>query len=222
MKQQKKIPADFSRIFILTMVGGVLILIDGLLNAFLNAPSGAYASVFPFLSDSQIHVLLSLGGLFSGAAILVGTFIVIFSARAFSLLKKHRVVVSIVAVVLDVIGFPVGGGFIIGFVMVLVCSAWLIVLSTQWVSGRYEGRRPQSPEIKIPNAGRGLSREEKIIWSILRKNKGAVLQSRLVQESGFSKVKITRILNLLETRDLIERKRMGMSNLVVAKRQSRN
>ena len=47
------------------------------------------------------------------------------------------------------------------------------------------------------------------------KSNGTIFQSDLVEKSDFSKVKVSRILDKLEGRQLIERKRRGMTNVVV-------
>jgi len=39
-----------------------------------------------------------------------------------------------------------------------------------------------------------------------------------VEETGFTKVKITRILDSLEGNGLIERKRRGMTNIIILRR----
>jgi len=44
---------------------------------------------------------------------------------------------------------------------------------------------------------------------------GTIFQSELVEKSGLDKVKISRILDKLEGKGLIERKRRGMSNVIV-------
>jgi uncharacterized membrane protein len=61
---------------------------------------------------------------------------------------------------------------------------------------------------------RGLDEDEKKVFKIV-KDKGSVYQSDLIKETGFSKVKVTRIVDRLEQKDLVERKRRGMTNLVV-------
>ena len=48
-------------------------------------------------------------------------------------------------------------------------------------------------------------------------NKGSIYQSELVNKTGFNKVKVTRILDSLESQNLIERKRRGMTNIVILK-----
>tara|TARA_Y100000310_G_scaffold78602_1_gene75259 strand:+ start:1791 stop:2273 length:483 start_codon:yes stop_codon:yes gene_type:complete len=62
-----------------------------------------------------------------------------------------------------------------------------------------------------------LNKDEKIIIKIIEKADGTIFQSDLVEKSEFSKVKVSRILDKLEGRQLIERKRRGMTNVVVLK-----
>lgn len=63
---------------------------------------------------------------------------------------------------------------------------------------------------------RTLSPEEKSIYGLAEKE-GSVFQADIVEKSGFDKVKITRILDKLEGKGLIERKRRGMTNIVIIK-----
>ncbi len=62
-----------------------------------------------------------------------------------------------------------------------------------------------------------LNEDEKKIVNILLENKGSIFQSELIEKTGLNKVKITRILDSLEVQNLIERKRRGMTNIVVLK-----
>jgi len=62
-----------------------------------------------------------------------------------------------------------------------------------------------------------LDPEEKTIYAILKQNNGSAYQSSLVKEAGFSKVRTTRLLDRLESKGIVERKRRGMTNLVVLK-----
>lgn len=62
-----------------------------------------------------------------------------------------------------------------------------------------------------------LNNEEKKIMKIVIESQGTIFQSELVEKSGFDKVKVTRILDRLEGKQLIERKRRGMTNVVVLK-----
>lgn len=62
-----------------------------------------------------------------------------------------------------------------------------------------------------------LNKEEKILAKIIEEAQGTIFQSDLVEKSGFGKVKVTRILDRLESRSFIERKRRGMTNIVILK-----
>lgn len=58
---------------------------------------------------------------------------------------------------------------------------------------------------------------EKQIYGHIKEAGGFVFQGELVEKSGVSKVKVTRILDKLEGLGLVERRRRGMSNVVVLK-----
>jgi len=72
---------------------------------------------------------------------------------------------------------------------------------------------------KLPKRKYDLSNfkpEEKKVFKFVRENK-AIFQSDLIEKTGFGKAKMTRIIDRLEGRDLVERKRRGMTNIVVLK-----
>jgi hypothetical protein len=60
-----------------------------------------------------------------------------------------------------------------------------------------------------------LGREEKMVLSKVIDGQGTAFQSDLVSKTGLGKVRITRILDKLEGRGLIERRRRGMSNVIL-------
>ncbi|MEK6983932.1 MAG: hypothetical protein AABX33_05140 [Nanoarchaeota archaeon] len=62
-----------------------------------------------------------------------------------------------------------------------------------------------------------LTDEEKNIYGIIRNKSGSAYQSDLMKETGFSKVKVTRLLDKLESKVVLERKRRGMTNIIVLK-----
>ncbi len=62
-----------------------------------------------------------------------------------------------------------------------------------------------------------LGEDEKQILEKIIEAKGTIFQSTIVDETGLSKVKVTRILDRLEGRNIIERKRRGMTNVVILK-----
>lgn len=60
-----------------------------------------------------------------------------------------------------------------------------------------------------------LEGDEKRIVELLKQHDSSMYQSDLLKELGFSKVKMTRVLDRLESKKIIDRKRRGMTNLVV-------
>ena len=64
-----------------------------------------------------------------------------------------------------------------------------------------------------------LDRDEKHVFEKIIESEGSIFQSDLVDKAKLNKVKITRILDKLEGKNLIERKRRGMTNVVILKNQ---
>jgi uncharacterized membrane protein len=60
-----------------------------------------------------------------------------------------------------------------------------------------------------------LDEKEKKVVKILQEEKGVIFQSALKEKLGIGKVGITRLLDKLEAKQIIERKRRGMNNIVV-------
>ena len=61
---------------------------------------------------------------------------------------------------------------------------------------------------------KGLKPEEKRVFEIIKENK-TIFQADLIEKTGFGKAKMTRILDRLEGKGFVERKRRGMTNVVV-------
>jgi len=62
-----------------------------------------------------------------------------------------------------------------------------------------------------------LSKDEKILFEKIIDAQGTAFQSDLVDKTKFAKVKVSRILDRLEGRGLIERRRRGMANVIILK-----
>ena len=92
-------------------------------------------------------------------------------------------------------------------VLLFLGGMWIVVASRP---------RPSKREVK-PIQTSSLSDEEKQIYDILKTNDGTVYQNQIVDMTGFGKVRVTRILDKMESADILERKRRGMTNLVVLK-----
>lgn len=62
-----------------------------------------------------------------------------------------------------------------------------------------------------------LDSDERVLVELLQASGGSSYQSDLVRKSGFSKVKVSRVLDRLIDKGLVDKKRRGMTNLVVLK-----
>ena len=78
--------------------------------------------------------------------------------------------------------------------------------------------RSNSLESDMAFALRLLDGDKRKIFNEIREGKGEILQSDLHAVTGFSKAKITRILDYLELKGLIVRKSYGMTNKVIINR----
>ncbi len=65
-------------------------------------------------------------------------------------------------------------------------------------------------------AGLAVEDERKIV-QIVADEGGTIFQSQLVEVTGYSKSKVSLVLDRLEARGILERRRHGMSNVVVLK-----
>ena len=75
---------------------------------------------------------------------------------------------------------------------------------------------PRAESVKQVST-KGLEPDDKKLLDLVSAQ-GAIFQSELVEKSGLNKVKVTRILDKLEARGLVERKRRGMTNVVILQR----
>lgn len=64
---------------------------------------------------------------------------------------------------------------------------------------------------------KSLKDDEKMIYKLLIDADGTMFQSEIVEKTELSKVKVTRTLDKLESRRLLERRRRGLTNIIVLK-----
>lgn len=97
----------------------------------------------------------------------------------------------------------------ISFILVLVLSGiGIFTLIPKQIEGGVKKEEWES-------IMRTLKDDEKKIYQAVLDSGGLILQGDLVEKTKISKVKVSRILDKLEIKDLVERRRRGMSNLVV-------
>lgn len=70
---------------------------------------------------------------------------------------------------------------------------------------------------KARKSAKGLGNEEAKVFDLVTRANGLLFQNELVEKAQLSKVRITRVLDKLESKGLVERKRRGMTNVVVLK-----
>ena len=74
--------------------------------------------------------------------------------------------------------------------------------------------RGKSVKKKVPN---GLHPDESKLYKLIIDEGGTIFQSALTEKSGLSKVRVSRILDKLEGKGLLNRIRRGMTNVVILK-----
>ena len=93
----------------------------------------------------------------------------------------------------------------ISFLSILIGA--FIVVMFQWKINK----------IQLENVLKILPREERTVVKVLLDNNKSIEQNKLVVLSGFTKVQISRILKKLVEREVVEKKNMGNTNLVILK-----
>ena len=103
---------------------------------------------------------------------------------------------------------------IIVFLVVLV--ALFLILSKPQKEFIFKTRTIEKKIQKKKLDTSDLKEEEKQVLELIQSNK-AVFQSALIEKTGFGKAKMTRIIDRLEGKGFVERKRRGMTDVVVLK-----
>ncbi|MBI4146981.1 MarR family transcriptional regulator [Candidatus Woesearchaeota archaeon] len=70
---------------------------------------------------------------------------------------------------------------------------------------------------KARSAAKSLGGEEAKAFDLITQSNGMIFQNELVEKMALSKVKVTRILDKLEAKGLLERRRRGMTNVIILK-----
>ena len=62
-----------------------------------------------------------------------------------------------------------------------------------------------------------LEEDEKKVYEMLKAANGSMFQGDVIKQLGYTKVTVSRLIDKMEMKGVVERKRRGMSNLVVLK-----
>jgi len=150
------------------------------------------------------------GALIAGISLLIGAIIWIFnqgtkkivvescshgtSCAMYGTIEMQTWISSVIA----------GAILIIGIVIMYTKPKEKVIVKT---------KKPQKKKIDKSK----LEDKEKHVIEILEKENGAIFQKTLMEKLEIGKVGITRLLDKLESKQLIERKRRGMNNIVILK-----
>ena len=99
----------------------------------------------------------------------------------------------------------------LGIVGILLVISFVLIFSKP--KEKIVVKKVKEPKKKLNLEG--LDNKEKQVIKILQKENGTIFQAELMEKIGVGKVGITRLLDKLEAKQLIERKRRGMNNIVV-------
>lgn len=102
----------------------------------------------------------------------------------------------------------------LAIVGILIAIGLFLIFSKQ--SERIIIKKVKSREIKKKIDTSDLRQEDKEVLKIIEENK-TIFQADLIEKTGFGKAKMTRIIDRLENKGIVERKRRGMTNVVVLK-----
>jgi uncharacterized membrane protein len=77
-------------------------------------------------------------------------------------------------------------------------------------------RTPEEKAVsKAKKEAKKLGGDEGKAYDLITQSNGMIFQNELAEKLGVSKVKITRILDKLEAKGLVERRRRGMTNVII-------
>ena len=104
----------------------------------------------------------------------------------------------------------------LGIVGLLIIVSFILMFSKPYERLVFKTRTIKTkPEKKIFDT-KGLKSEEKQVLSLIQNNK-TIFQADLIEKTGLGKAKMTRIIDRLEGKGFVERKRRGLTNVVVLK-----
>ena len=113
---------------------------------------------------------------------------------------------------------PYKGSVPIEVLAAFVIDAAMGVLGASLIMTFYRSERIVTKDkTKIKESIKSLQTDEKKIYNLIVDADGFIFQNDLMNKTSYSKVKISRILDKLEVRGIIERRRRGMANIVVLK-----
>jgi len=156
-----------------------------------------------------------VGYLLLGISVLVVIIILLFNSTLKEIVKEscgeahsiscpmNKTVNEQTYIALGVVGLLI----IVSLMLIFSKPQKEIIFKTRTIEKRIKKKEINTSDLKI---------EEKRVLNLIRENK-AVFQADLIEKTGFGKAKMTRIIDRLEGKGFVERKRRGLTNVVVMK-----
>ena len=104
----------------------------------------------------------------------------------------------------------------LGVVGLLVIVSFILIFSKPLKEIVFRTRTIEKKIKKKEMSTADLKNEERKVLDLIKDSK-AVFQADLIEKTGFGKAKMTRIIDRLEGKGFVERKRRGLTNVVVMK-----
>ncbi|MBS3077338.1 MarR family transcriptional regulator [Candidatus Pacearchaeota archaeon] len=102
----------------------------------------------------------------------------------------------------------------LGIVAILIIAS--VVLISSKPKEKIIVKKIKEKQVKKQFNLEGLRKEDKQAFAIIQDSK-TIFQADLIEKLSFGKAKMSRVLDRLENKGLVERKRRGMTNVVVLK-----
>lgn len=115
------------------------------------------------------------------------------------------------------------GFFTFNDVMVVVVSSLVLGISTMYILSLDSGEKPAGRLVLEERKKRWVEivktmrEDEQRIYQAIIDSDGIINQSELAGKTGLSKSNVSRNLDLLESKGLVERRRRGMGNIILLK-----
>ncbi len=103
---------------------------------------------------------------------------------------------------------------VVASIILAVSGMYLLFFDSEKPAGKLvlEERKKRWGEIS-----KTLNKEEQKVYKVIADSDGIINQSELVEKTGISKSNVSRALDLLESRGLVEKRRRGMTNTILLK-----
>ncbi len=106
-------------------------------------------------------------------------------------------------------------GFL-GAIFIFGSGIYLLLFSDkEGAASQSEIERGSEMKISPQKEVTELPEEEQKIYEMIKLNQGSLYQSDVIKQTGLSKVKVSRILDRMEGKGIIDRKRRGMTNIII-------